>query len=333
MTPMIWRKRILLPALLLLIMLAVVVAAATGYASLSYDRLVPVLLGKGTFKETFILFSIRLPRIVITLLAGMALALSGAVLQAVARNPLADPGLIGINAGAGTAIACFFLFVPIDVRTFAYVLPLVAFAGAFATSVAIMLSATRRGVIEPIRLVLIGVGFSISLSGLMILLISIADDEQVGFIAKWLAGSVWGWDWPFVWSLLPWLVVFVPYILFKAMSLDLLSFSDGVPVGLGMGVARERTMLLLAAVALAAAAVAVTGGIAFVGLLAPHIARALAGARHRMFLPVAILLGGLLLLAADTVGRSLAEPEGIAAGIMVALIGTPYFIFLMYRKM
>lgn len=327
------KQRLLVAGAIVLIALTIVAGMGLGYSSLSYDRLLPTLLGQGTFKEHFVLFSIRLPRIIITLLAGMGLALSGAVLQGITRNDLADPGIIGINSGAGVAIAVFFLFVPIDPGSFVYLLPVVAFAGALITACLIyLLSYSRKTGLQPVRLVLIGVGFSMALSGVMIVIISSAERVKVDFIAKWLAGSIWGADWPFVGAVLPWLVLLIPFILYKANRLNLLGMSESVAVGVGVAVEKERAGLLLAAIALAASVVSVTGGISFIGLMAPHIAKSLVGPRNQMFIPLAILLGGWMLLAADTIGRNMIEPDGIAAGIMVALIGAPYFICLLLKK-
>ena len=137
------------------------------------------LLGQGTFKEEFVLFSVRLPRIIITLLAGMALALSGAILQGVTRNDLADPGIIGINSGAGVAIAVFFLFFPIEAGSFVYMLPFVAFIGALLTAFFIyVFSYNRKAGLQPVRLVLVGIGFSMAFSGVMIVLISSAERDK-----------------------------------------------------------------------------------------------------------------------------------------------------------
>lgn len=327
------KQRIVLSVLVILIVITAIIGMGLGYSSLSYNRLIPTFLGQGTFKEEFVLFSVRLPRIVITLLAGMALALSGAILQGITRNDLADPGIIGINSGAGVAVAVFFLFFPIQVGAFVYFLPVVAFIGAFITAAIIYLLAYDRNTgLQPIRLVLMGVGFSMALSGLMIVLISSADRMKVDFIAKWLAGNIWGTDWPFIWALLPWLVILIPFTLYKANRLNLLGLSEPVAIGVGVSIEKERIVLLVTAVALAASAVSVTGGIAFIGLMAPHIAKALVGPRNQLFLPVAILIGGWLLLLADTIGRNIIEPEGIAAGIMVAIIGAPYFIYLLFKK-
>ncbi|WP_223636203.1 FecCD family ABC transporter permease [Planococcus sp. 4-30] len=327
------KQRISYYLLLALILLTAIASMGLGYSPISYDRLVPAIFGQGTFKEDFILFSIRLPRILITLLAGMALALSGAILQSVTRNDLADPGIIGINSGAGVAIAVFFLFIPVEAGAFVYLLPIVAFGGALATAALIYaFSYSRNTGLQPIRLVLVGIGFSMALSGVMIVLISSAEPEKVDFIANWLAGNIWGADWPFIVAILPWLLVLIPFTLYKANRMNVLGLSDPVAVGIGVSIEKERLVLLIAAVALAASAVSVTGGIAFIGLMAPHIAKSIVGPRHQLFLPLAILIGGWLLLLADTIGRNLLEPSGIPAGIMAALIGAPYFIYLLLKK-
>ncbi|MFD0714657.1 FecCD family ABC transporter permease [Paenibacillus sp. GCM10027626] len=327
------KQRLIVLSSLLLIMITAFVSMGWGYSSLSFGRLLPVLFGDGTPNEDFILFSVRLPRVLITLLSGMALALSGSILQSVTRNDLADPGIIGINSGAGVAIAIFFLFFPIDVGSFAYLMPLVAFAGALITSALIYIFAfSRTRGLNPIRLVLIGVGFSLALSGIMIMLIYSAERAKVEFISKWLAGSIWGTDWPFIRALLPWLLLLLPFTLFKSRALNILSLNEETAIGVGLRLERERLFLILAAVAAAAAAVSVTGGIAFIGLMAPHIAKALVGPRNQLFIPVAVLLGGWLLLIADTIGRNLADPDGIPAGIMVSLIGVPYFAYLLLKK-
>jgi iron complex transport system permease protein len=327
------KQKLLILLLSILILITAFVSIGFGYSSVSYDRLIPTLLGNGSFKEEFILFSIRLPRIIITVLAGMALALSGSILQGITRNDLADPGIIGINSGAGVSIAIFFLFFPIDAASFAYLLPIVAFVGALITACFIYLfSYSKRNGIQPVRLVLVGVGFSMAFSGLMIILISAAERQKVDFIAKWLAGSIWGTDWPFIWAIVPWLVVLIPLTLYKSQMLNLLGLSEPVSVGVGISINRERFLMLIVAVALAASAVSVTGGIAFIGLMAPHMAKALVGPRNQMFIPVAILLGGWLLMLADTIGRNILEPDGIPAGIMIALIGAPYFMYLLLKK-
>ncbi|WP_256762155.1 iron ABC transporter permease [Cohnella sp. WQ 127256] len=333
LSALIRKQRLILLVSLGLIVVTAVASMGLGYSSLSFDRLIPVLFGHGTFNEDFVLFTVRLPRIVITLLSGMALALAGSILQSVTRNDLADPGLIGINSGAGVAIAVFFLYFPIDVGSFVYVLPLVAFIGAVISAALVYVFAySRTNGLDPIRLVLVGVGFSLALSGIMIVIISSAERSKVDFIAKWIAGNIWGADWPFIWALLPWLILLIPFTLYKSLRLNLLSLGEASAIGLGLKLERERLVLILTAVAASASAVSVTGGIAFIGLMAPHIAKALVGPRNQLFIPVAVLLGGWLLLLADTIGRNLVDPNGIPAGIMVSLIGGPYFVYLLLKK-
>lgn len=327
------KQRFILIVLFLLLIITILISIGTGYSNISYNRILPTLFGDGEFKETFILYSVRLPRIIITILSGMALALSGSILQSITRNDLADPGIIGINAGAGVAVAVCFLFIPIEAENFAFLLPIAAFAGAFTTAACIYLFSYEQGVgLKPVKLIVTGVGFSLALSGLMIVLISSSDREKVDFISKWLAGNIWGTDWPFIWALLPWLLILIPLSLCRANKLNILNLNESTAIGVGLSVEKERIIMLIIAVALAASAVSVTGSIAFIGLMAPHIAKALVGPRAQLFMPVAILIGGWLLLLADTLGRNLVDPDGIPAGIMVALIGGPYFIYLLMKK-
>ncbi len=171
-----------------------------------------------------------------------------------------------------------------------------------------------------------------ALSGVMIVLISSQEREKVDFIAKWLAGTIGASDWPVIIAILPWLIVLIPYALYKANRLNILSLGEHAAIGVGIAIEKERILLLITAVALASSAVSVTGGIAFVGLMAPHIAKAMVGPRNQLYIPIAILLGGWLLLIADTIGRNLVDPDGIPAGIIVALIGAPYFLYLLMRK-
>lgn len=328
------RKRIwaAIITLTFLITLTFMLGSALGHASLSFDRLVPTILGDGTLKEKTILFSIRLPRMLITLLAGMALALSGAILQTITKNDLADPGLLGINSGAGAAVAIYYLFAPIGEKS-AFVFPLAAFLGGLLTAAVIYLfSYQRKRGFRPLNLVLTGVGFSTALSGLMVIFIASADREKVQFITRWIAGNVWGADWPYIIALLPWLLIIIPFIFLKMKILNVLSLDEPVSVGLGSNLQKERMLLILAAIAVAAAAVSVTGGIAFIGLMAPHIAKSLVGPRSQSYIPVSILLGGWLLMVADFIGRNVAYPDGLPAGVVVALIGAPYFVYLLSRN-
>nr|WP_042478576.1 iron ABC transporter permease [Bacillus ndiopicus] len=310
-----------------------ILGISVGASSVSIDRILPTLMGNGSFKESFVLFSVRLPRMFVLAAAGMALALAGAVLQGVTRNDLADPGIIGINAGAGVGITLFYLLVDGDLPNFAYVLPLVGFISAIVTALGIYFFAYKRSEgIQPVRFILVGVGFAYALAGVMLLLISSAERSDVQFIAQWLAGSVWGADWPFFWALLPWLALGIPFIFYKANVLNVLGMTEQTAIGLGINITKERLRLLFVAVALAAAAVSVTGGIGFVGLMAPHIAKQLVGPRYQLFLPLTLFIGASLLMLADTIGRVAIASATVPAGIVVAFIGAPYFLYLLRKN-
>src|SRR5690625_3983112 len=209
------KQRLILYISLLLIIITVVISMGIGASSLTFEQLIQTILGQGSMKKEFILYSIRLPRITISLLAGMALALSGSILQGITRNNLADPGIIGINSGAGVAIAVYFLFFPIEAGSFVYMIPVVGFIGAIITACFIYLfSYSKKDGLQPVSLILVGIGFATALSGAMIVIISAAERTKVDFIAKWLAGNIWGADWPFVVALLPWLVILIPFTLY-----------------------------------------------------------------------------------------------------------------------
>ncbi|MEN2767454.1 FecCD family ABC transporter permease [Ornithinibacillus xuwenensis] len=325
------RKWLIFLALALVVLF--LISISLGSSSISIDRIFPTLLGQGTFKESFILFSVRLPRVLILVLAGMALAMAGSLLQSVTRNDLADPGIIGINAGAGIGITCFYLFVQSDIQHYAYVLPIIGFISAIVTAGLIYFFSYEKGKgIQPVRFVLVGFGFATALSGLMMILISSAERQEVEFIASWLAGNVWGTDWPFILALVPWLISCLPIIFYKVNTLNILAMNEPTSIGLGIALKKERFLFIIIAVALAAAAVSITGGISFIGLMAPHIAKNLVGPRHQLFLPIALFIGPILLLTADTIGRNILESSSIPTGIVVALIGAPYFIYLLKKN-
>ena len=285
----------------------------------------------GNETDTMVLYEFRMPRLLVTILCGAALSLSGALLQSITKNPLADPGIIGINAGSGFFIALLMIFMPVDSSNFVYVLPLFSLIGGLITAATVfLLSSSKRG-LNPMQMILIGVGLSTALSGAMIMMTSTFNKEDVEFISKWLGGNIWGDTWPFVWMIITVLIITIPILLLKLDILNILNTHEHISTGLGIRINRERVVILIISVMLCASAVSICGSIAFVGLIAPHIARQLVGPRHQVFIPITILLGAILLSFADTLGRLLIEPAGMPAGIIVSIIGAPYFLYLMRR--
>ncbi|GGF62971.1 iron ABC transporter permease [Paenibacillus albidus] len=323
----------LLSVLGLLIVVIVVVSMNTGYMRLSPSEVLHTLSGQGTPQQKLILFDFRLPRIVISLLVGAGFAVSGCILQSLSRNPLAEPATLGISAGAGFAVILFISFVPASSAASIFMLPLLALAGAGLTAALIYVLAFRREEgLSPTRLVLIGIAVAAGINAFQLVLALRLDPENYQFVAIWMAGKIWGGDWRFVQALLPWILILVPFSIYKARVLNVLNLGDQTSTGLGAPVERERLLLLATAVALAGACVSVSGGIGFVGLIGPHLARRLVGPRHQILLPACALIGGLLLLTADTLGRWILQPSEIPAGVVVAIIGAPYFLYLLAKS-
>lgn len=317
----------------ILLLLSFLVSMNSGYTKLSPLDTLRTLFGGGSNMENLILFEFRLPRIVIAMLVGAGLALSGCLIQGVARNALADPGLLGINAGAGLTVILFVMFFGAQSMLSIFTLPFLALIGAGITAVLIYALAFKRETgIAPIRLILTGIAVQAGINALTTVLVVKLDDTQFDFVAVWQAGSIWGSNWKFVLALLPWLLLLIPYVLSKSRVLDVLSLGDDIACGLGAAVEKERRRLLAAAVALAASCVAVSGSISFVGLIAPHLARRLVGPSHRVLFPICALAGAVLVSAADTLARVIVQPSEIPTGIMVAIVGAPYFLYLLTKS-
>lgn len=271
----------------------------------------------------------RAPRVAAALLAGAALALSGTVVQAVCRNPLAEPGLLGITGGAGVAA----VLVVTTTSTVASTATIAAAAGLGALlAFALVYGLAWRAGLDSDRLVLVGIGVWFGTTALTTLLIVQANPWDTPRIFTWLSGSTYDRSWAQVLPVLVALVLALPLAWAAHRELDLLAIDDDTPRVLGVRLERLRLLVLVAAALLASTAVSAVGVVGFVGLLAPHAARALVSGRHLWVVPVAVLLGSVLLSLADTVGRSVLAPAQVPAGLVVALIGAPYFLYLLYRS-
>lgn len=319
---------VLLVALLLLAALVIVSVGYGEYRIAPLDVLRATLgLETGNPDHRLVVRLFRLPRIVLAALVGAALAVSGASLQGLTRNALADPGILGISSGAGLAAVALLVYwggAPIRL------LPWAALAGALVTAALIYAFAWRGGS-SPLRLILIGIGFAAVAQALTTLMVVFGDIRDVQQAYVWLAGSVYGRGWAHVQVVALWLAVLLPLAFLSARHLNALALGDESAVGLGLKLELQRGGLILISVALAALAVAMAGTIGFVGLVAPHISRRLVGPDHLGLLPVAALAGALMVVAADLVGRTVIAPSQLPAGIVTAVIGAPYFMYLLWR--
>lgn len=320
----------ILLGLAMISLLVLILSVGYGDYPISVFNVSKTLLGLNTEHpdHIFVIYTLRLPRVITAFLVGMALAIAGTILQGLARNPLAAPEIVGIEAGAGlAAVSLIVLFPSIPV----FWVPIAAFAGALIAAL-LVYGLSWNGGSSPIRLILVGVGIGAIADAFTSLMITFGNIYDVSQALLWLAGSVYGRTWEHIQSLLPWLIIFVPVSLVYARELNTLNLGDSVARGLGSAVEWQRGMLLLVSVALAGASVATAGTIGFVGLMAPHLARQLVGTAHEGLIPTSALLGGLIVALADLLGRSLFAPIELPCGVVTAAVGAPYFLYLLYRN-
>ncbi|MFC5701023.1 FecCD family ABC transporter permease [Cohnella faecalis] len=324
------RKPFAAPVVMLLLCAASVVAsAALGKMALSPLEAIRGLLGIGAEDHEMVIRNLRLPRILVALLAGASLAASGAVLQGMIRNPMASPDVLGVTGGASSAAVCFLSYFAgtVSIRF----LPVAAMLGAAIVTVALYSLAWKRGV-TPLRLVLVGVGLSAILSGITTMMVLFNPRNEADQAYVWLTGSVYGANWENVLTILPWTVILLPLAFAYARHIDIVQLGDETATGSGSRVQFNRFLLLCVSVGLAGSAVSVAGGLSFVGLIAPHMARKLMGPSFGKMFPVSVLLGAIVVVLADLAGRMLFQPLDVPAGVFTAGVGAPFFIYLLYSK-
>ncbi len=272
-----------------------------------------------------IIWNIRLPRNIVAALVGACLAVSGAILQAVMKNPLADPQIVGVSSGAGLAgVIVLILFPGYD-----YIVPLVAFLGAMGAALMVYALAWKNGV-RPSRIILAGVAVAAFLgSGISALLVFYGDRVQGALL--WMVGGLSARSWPQVEVLFPYAMIGLFLACLGAKRLTILSLGDETAKGLGLKVEQTRFMMTAVAALLAAGAVSIAGLIGFVGLVIPHMLRLIIGNDYTYLLPGSALLGAFVLVVSDTVGRVLMSPIEIPVGIIMAFFGAPFFLYLLRR--
>lgn len=328
-------RRALLIGLLLAGLTALVSVLALGLGAVRTPAadVVRVLSGGGDDLTRQLVLGLRAPRVLVSGLCGAMFAASGAIMQGVIRNPLASPDLIGVGAGAGLAVTLFLLAWP---GAPVGGLPWAALAGAWGGfGLVLLLAREGRGAggssLHPVRLALVGVAVAAALGAWQGLVLVRAPDG-LGTALAFLTGTVYGADVERVARVLPWAVVLLPTALLLSRTLDVLNLGEDLATSLGTRVHAARLLCLGVGVALAGAAVTGAGILGFVGLLAPHLARLLVGGRHGRLVPVSMLVGALLVLAADTLGRTLLPPVEVPAGVLTTLVGAPYFLSLLRRS-
>ncbi len=288
-------------------------------------------------RDRVVLWEIRLPRTIMGAVVGAALAVSGATMQGLFRNPLADPGLIGVSAGAGLgAIVAIVLggLLPIALQQALgyYVVPLAAFVGSWATTLILYRVSTRKGRTSVATMLLAGIALGALSGAVSGLLVYIADDTQLRTLTFWGMGSIAGATWSKLFAALPLMAATFVAAPFIAKGLNGLALGEAAASHIGIDVQRTKNVAILAVAASVGAAVAVSGGIGFVGIVVPHLLRLAVGPDHRYLLRNSALLGAALLLVADIISRMVIAPAELPIGIIMAVIGGPFFLWILLRR-
>lgn len=329
-------KRAVAVVVWLLLTAAIVFIISTGSGEMKISPLsvLQVFFGGGTEMEQLVVQSFRLPRIIVAFMVGAGLAVAGGLLQGMIRNPLASPDILGITGGAAVAVVGFLAVFSNESNALTVSikwLPVAAFAGAAVVSLLVYTLAWKNGV-SPIRLVLIGIGLSALMQALTTLMMIMGPIYRASQANIWITGTVHGSTWSNVYTLVPWTLIFILLAFILARSVNLQELGDDIATGVGGQVQRQRFGLLLISTALIGSSVAFAGGIGFVGLMAPHMARRLVGSAFGALLPVSALIGGILVMVADLIGRTVFSPLEVPAGVFTAAIGAPYFIYLLFKS-
>lgn len=316
-----------------LLVVIIILAICGGYQWLSLQEVIATFTFAANDQLMTVMWTFRLPRIIVCLFAGSALAVSGLLLQNLTKNPLADSGILGINVGAGLIIGLVITLFNQLSSALLVLLPFFAMLGGCITvAIVFFFAYQRHSGLNPIRLIIAGVGISTLISGVMVMLTASINKDKVEYIVKWLSGTISGDNWSMIMITLPILIIVLFMVYRRSHHLNIMALNDLTIIALGLNLQKERIINLLLATALTAISVVLVGNIAFIGLIAGHLSRRLGGTKHQYSLIVAMLIGAILLISADLFGRAVLVSSGIPTGIIVAVLGAPYFLWLIYHS-
>lgn len=321
---------------IVLIFLVLLISLNLGSFKIAPLDVIKTLIGQGTSNFRMVIVNLRLPRILIAVLIGTALATAGVILQGVTRNDLADSGILGINSGAALFVVVYIYLINGNVyegisNITIFTMPVVALCGAAFGAFLIYALSWNKG-INSSRLILIGIGINIAFTSLLTVFQLKFSTQEFNRVMAWTQGSIWGVGWKYVYAIAPFIILIMILVVRKSKYLDVLTLGDEISKGLGIEVEKERRKLIIFAVILAGVSTSVAGSISFLGLVSPHIARKLVGPTHVKLIPISAVIGVLILLIGDTTARNILAPMEIPVGIVISIIGVPYFIYLMLKE-
>lgn len=326
--------------LLLLILFAFYLHLTNGMFNISVIEVFETLFNlNDNEKFRLVVFEFRLPRIIISILIGIGLSIAGLFLQGITKNELADSGILGINSGAGAAVIIYMYFINFnssvsDGSNFLSIIgmPIFGFIGGILAAILILLFSKNSSKMDMQRLILTGIAINSGFSAISLLFSMKMNASDFEFAAIWQAGAIYNANWTFIYMMLPWIIILGIYLYKKVHLLDYFQLEEGSIVSLGIDLDKEKRKLLFACVGLISACVCVAGNIGFIGLMAPHIARQLVGIKYIRLMPVTALVGIFLLILSDFIAKTVFAPSELAVGIVISIVGIPYFIYLLYKS-
>lgn len=326
------KKGYILLFMTVLMVLVGIISINSGKMNLTPAEVMSVILGKGTPKQNLIIMEFRLPRIILAVFVGIGMGISGCIMQSLLRNDMASPGTLGISSGSGLFVLIFVVTFSAKSNSSAILMPILSFLGGMtAAGLIFLLSYRKNKDISPTGLILTGVALGSGYGALTTLLTLKLDQNQMEFIQRWSAGSLWGDDWRYLVILVPWTVILCAYALYKSHVLNILNLGNETATGLGTAVKPEFIGLTVAAVALSSGSVSLGGNFFFVGMIAPHMARKIVGSNHKLLLTAAGLCGAIIVLLADTITRTISLGTDVPTGIVITVLSTPYFLYLLAK--
>lgn len=337
------RARIAIVMFTLLLCVTILFSLSTGASDLTAPAIIgallqPIIGGEAlSGRDAIIFFDIRLPRMVLGVLIGASLAVSGATMQGLFRNPLADPGIVGVSAGAGFGAVSMIvlgagILAPITAPLGIYAVPLAAFFGGLVTTFLLYRVSTRNGRTSVATMLLAGIALGALAGAATGILVYMADDRQLRDLTFWGLGSIAGATWSKVAAAGPIIGVAIAGSLYLSRGLNAMTLGETTAYHIGISVQRFKAAAIVLVAAATGASVAVSGGIGFVGIVVPHLLRLLIGPDHRFLLPASALLGASLLLCADAVSRTIVAPAELPIGIITATVGAPFFLWILLRR-
>lgn len=308
-----------------------IITLVTGTYNISFGELINTFTLTANNQTEMVIYSFRLPRLIVVIFCGIALALSGLILQAVSKNPLADPGIVGVNAGSGLGVVIYIGFLSQTLSHHIYLLPLMSFVGGVITVIVVFTLSFVRHQFKSQIFILIGIATAMGMTGFVYLFTAMFDRRQMMMLNQYFAGNIIGDTWTFVIISVPLIVFLIGLVYMCQRQITMVELDDELLINLGMNVYKTKIFLLIISALLSSIAVSIVGAISFLGLLAPHMSRMLVKSTMKYHILYTAFIGAILLTLADLLGKLMLAPMIIPTGIVVSIIGGPYFVYLLYK--